>query len=116
MIDYEFYLTEYMGDSIPDSDFPRLSRRAWDKLNQYKRLYEVTEPEDGAESMAVCAMADALYYFENAQNGDRTVSSASIGSVSVHYADSGVDLTAQGQEAELYRTACMYLDIYRGCG
>lgn len=116
MIDYDFYLTEYMGNSIPDREFPRLSRRAWDKLNQYKRLYEVTAPENGAEGMAVCAMADAIYYFENAQSGDGTVSSASIGSVSVSYANNGVDLTATGQEAELYRTACMYLDIYRGCG
>lgn len=117
MTDYYFYTNDYMGESIPGAEFPRFARRAAEQLAQYKRRYTVTTPEENAESMAICAMADALYYFEAAQNGaDSTIGSMSIGSVSVSYADTGVDLTAAGQAKELYRCACRYLDIYRGCG
>ena len=118
MTDHGFYLTEYGGTSIPDHDtFERLAHRAAAQLSRYKRIYTVTAPETNSEAMAICAMADALYYFECAQNGGGAVSSASIGSVSVQYAASGtVDLSPRGQTAELYRCARLYLDIYRGCG
>lgn len=117
MPDYNFYLIEYMGDSIPQEQFPRLARRAREQLLQYKRMYKVTAPEDTSEGLAVCAMADALYYFESAQNGEGgSISSTKIGSVSVSYANSAaVDLSPRSQEAELYRCARLYLDIYRGC-
>ena len=68
---------------------------------------------------ALCAMADALAYFTAAQNGTGgVISSASLGSVSVSYgsAAAAVDLSPKGQEKELYRCACRYLDIYRGVG
>lgn len=117
MPDYKFYLTEYMGDSIPEKLFPRLARRAWEQLSKYKRMYTVSAPEENSETMAVCAIADALYYFECAQNGEGgAVSAASIGSVSVSYVNgSAVDVSPKAQEAELWRCACLYLDIYRGC-
>lgn len=116
MTDYYFYTNDYMGESIPGEEFPRFARRAAEQLAQYKRRYTVTAPEENAESMAICAMADALYYFDAAQNGaDSTIGSMSIGSVSVSYTGTGVDPTAAGQAKELYRCACRYLDIYRGC-
>lgn len=117
MVTYEFYLSAYLGDSIPEMDFPRLMKRAEEVLSRYKRLYEVTAPDAAAESMALCAMADALCYFEAAQNGKGgPISSASIGSVSVSYGASGsVDVSPAGQAAELFRCASLYLDIYRGC-
>lgn len=117
MPDYSFYLTEYMGDSIPGELFQRLAKRAWEQLSKYKRIYTVSAPEETSEGCAVCAMADALYYFECAQNGEGgAVSSASIGSVSVSYANgSTVDVSPKAQEAELWRCVCLYLDIYRGC-
>lgn len=118
MPDYEFYTGTYLGDSISETDFPRLVKRAGEVLARYKRVYTVTAPESGAESLALCAMADALCYFEAAQSGQGgPVSSASIGSVSVSYAGAGeaVDLSPRGQERELYRCAGLYLDIYRGC-
>lgn len=117
MADYTFYTDTYLGGSIPEVDFPRLSKRAGDQLTQYKRLYCVTAPSNDSEDMAICAMADAMYYFESAQNGVAgPISSASIGSVSTSYgATSGsVDLSPSGQSRELYRCACLYLDIYRG--
>ena len=119
MPDYEFYRAKYMGDSIAEADFPRLIRRAGEALARYKRVYSVTAPEKDAEEMAACAMADALNYYDAALNGaGGAVSSASIGSVSVSYAGaaSAVDLSMAAQERELYRCACRYLEIYRGCG
>lgn len=117
MPDYSFYITEYMGDSIPEEHFGRLSKRAKDQISKYKRMYTVTAPEETSEGCAVCAMADALYYFECAQNGEcGPVSSASIGSVSVSYSGGSVaDVSPRAQESELFRCACLYLDIYRGC-
>lgn len=119
MPDYEFYLNKYMGDSIAGDDFYRLIKRAGEQLARYKRIYTVTAPEEDSEDMAVCAMADALAYYEAALNGTgAAVSSASIGSVSVSYAGAAgaADLSQKAQEGELYRCACLYLDIYRGCG
>ena len=118
MTDFEFYRTQYMGDSIAEADFPHLIRRAGETLARYKRIYSVTSPQEDAESMAECAMADALAYYDAALNGaGGAVSSASIGSVSVSYAGaaSAADLSQSAQETELFRCACLYLDIYRGC-
>ena len=114
MPDYSFYITQYLGDSISCDDFPRLAKRAAAKLERYKRIYTVTVPDDSAEDMAICAMADALNYYEAAQDPfGGSVSSANVGSVSVSY--NTVDMSEKAQERELYRCACMYLDIYRGC-
>lgn len=78
----------------------------------------IVTPQVVAEAMAVCAMADALAYFTAAQNGMGAVASASIGSVSVSYgnAASSLDLSPRGQAKELYRSASLYLDFYRGVG
>lgn len=118
-VSYLFYTAEYGGDGIPDEEtFDRLAKRAAAQLARYRRIYTVTAPEGDSERMAICAMADALYYFECAQNGTGgPVSSASIGSVSVSYDASGsVDVSPAAQARELYRAASLYLDIYRGCG
>lgn len=112
MADYAFYTDTYLGNSIPERDFPRLSARATEQLNRYKRIYTVNVPEEHSEDRAVCAMADALYYFETVQN---TPQSASIGSVSSSQG-TAVDISPKAQSKELYRCAAMYLDISRGVG
>lgn len=112
MADYTFYTNAYLGGSIPEADFPRLAKRAGEQLSRYKRLYTVTVPDASSENMAVCAMADAMYYFETVQNAPQ---SASIGSVSSSIG-SRVDISPKAQAAELYHCAALYLDIYRGCG
>lgn len=116
MVTYDFYLNTYRGSSISNENWDALERDASARLSQYKRKYTVTAPEENSEAMAVCAMAEALDYLEAAQNGTGTVQSASIGSVSVSYGNTaaGVDLSLKGREKELYRCACLYLDIYRG--
>ena len=120
MVEYDFYAATYGGCSIQVGEWPMYVRRAVDQLKEYKRKYTVTAPEKDSEAMAVCAMADALAYFTAAQNGaGGVISSASLGSVSVSYssgAAAAVDLSPKGQEKELYRCACRYLDIYRGVG
>lgn len=114
MADYKFYTDTYMGGSIPSTDFSRLAARAAEQLARYKRIYRVTAPEADGEDKAVCAMADALYYFETAQNGG-LVTSSSIGSVSSSVQAPTMDVSPKAQAKELYRCACLYLDIYRGC-
>ena len=118
MVDYEFYMTSYRGSSIPLEYWPEHEARAYAQLARYKRIYTVTAPDENAEAMAVCAMADALYSFDLIANGEGgAVSSASIGSVSVSYGSGGgnsVDISPKAQARELYRCACLYLDIYRG--
>lgn len=117
MVEYTFYKDHYLGASITGKDWPMLASRAQDQLNKYKRIYTVVANEE-SEAMAVCAMADALYYFVQAQNGMGAVASASIGSVSVSYGNAAgsVDISPKAQEKELYRCASLYLDIYRGVG
>ena len=117
MVEYAFYNETYRGSSIPAAEWPAFEARAAEQLARYKRIYTVTAPDENAEAMAICAMADALAYFSAVQNGTGgVVASASIGSVSVSYAGANVDTSPKAQARELYRCACQYLDIYRGVG
>lgn len=120
MVDYQFYINTFHGGSIAPDEFPAYERSAAAQLARYKRIYTVAEPEgsEDAESMAICAMAEALHSFDLIANGEGgPVQSASIGSVSTSYGGSGVstvDISPAAQAKELYRCACLYLDIYRG--
>lgn len=119
MIAYEFYTGTFLGSTVPEHDWNFYAARAVDQLERYKRIYTVTVPvtSPDPESMAVCAMAEALYGFDLIANGEGGVQSASIGSVSTSYGSAAaVDTSPKGQARELYRLACQYLDIYRGCG
>lgn len=114
-VDYAFYSDVFLGDLIPESEFSGIGQRACYELERFKRMYTVTSANDDAEKMAICAMADALYMIQMAQNGTGTVSSASIGSVSVSYGNTQqMDLSPKGQDRALYRAASIHLDIYRG--
>lgn len=119
MVEFEFYKGRYHGGPIPESEWPNYEFRAETQLNRYKRIYTVTVPDynPDAESMAVCAMADALYSFDLIANGEGGVQSASIGSVSTSYgSQQAVDISPAAQSRELYRAASLYLNIYRGVG
>lgn len=112
---YEFYCTEFHGCSIPDEDFCAYASRANAEIKRLERQYTV-KGTDKEREFAVCAVADVLYYFDNAMSGG-AVKSASIGSVS----ESGVDIdtSVRAQRKELYNAASIYLEIYRGvksCG
>lgn len=116
MVGYEFYQTVYQGGSVPKEEFSALARDAAAQLARYQRSYQVTAPanDPDAKSMALCAMVDALYYFQMVQNGG-IASSVSVGSVSSSFVGSTLpDTSLKAQAAELYRCASLYLEIYRG--
>lgn len=116
MADYEFYRTRYRGTSISEVEFPGVASRAEAQLSRYRRIYTVEAPTDIAEDMAICAMADALFYFDSALSGGVSAS-ISVGSVSCSRPQGALpDLSPKGQAAELYRCAQQYLDIRRWQG
>lgn len=115
MVDYSFYRARGTG-SIPVEEWYGYAQAAKYQLDHYKRVYTVTAPDKDAESLAICAMADAMAFFCTAQNGG-AVASTSIGSVSVGYTSGqAVDVSPKAQARELLRCARTYLDIYRGVG
>ncbi len=117
MVEFTFYTDIYRGSAIPVEDWAGYEARAAARLARYKRVYTVTAPNDDAEAMAVCAMAEALQGFDLIANGEGgAVRSASVGSVSVSYGSSAMDISPKAQAKELYRCACLYLDICRGVG
>ncbi len=108
-VSFEFYKTIYGGNLIPESDWVNYEAHASAQLIRYKDIYTVSSyTSDEAESMAVCAMAETLY----TQDGQLSVKSASIGSVSVTYGEAD----AKAQAKELFKAAQRFLCIYRGIG
>ena len=105
MADYTFYTTVYKGHELTEADFATYSAQAERTLAYYKRVYTVAGDEN-AENLAICAMAEAI------ERVDNYVSSTSVGSVSVSYAD----MDKKEKSVSVYRAACMFLDIYRGVG
>lgn len=112
--------TQKLTSAVPS---PLKSGRSWKRelrtsSRHYKRIYTVTCPEKNAESMAICAMSEALHNVDLVVNGTAgAVQAASIGSVSTTYgsaAATAVDVSEKGQAKALYRAASLYLDIYRG--
>lgn len=120
MPDFLYYQTTYMGTIQSEEEFLRCAARARDQLARYRRIYTVTAPDEDAEKMAICAMADAAAWYEEARDGTGgPVASVSVGSVSETYsggAAGSLDFSQAAQDREMYRRACLYLDIYRGVG
>lgn len=112
---YEFYCAEFHGGSIPADVFRAYASRANAEIKRLEKLYTV-KGTDNERKLAVCAVADVLYYFDNAMNG-ASVKSVSIGSVSESCVD--IDTSVKAQKKELYSAVNLYLEIYRGvksCG
>ena len=111
----KFYYETYGGSALSEAELPEAVKRATEQLAQYDRAYRVIGDET-ARKMAICAMAEAIVYFQNAQNGEGGLRYAKVGTVSVSGKGiySAVDISPQAQQRELYRCACRYLDIYRG--
>lgn len=110
-----FYREVYGGSALTEAELPEAVMRAQEALRAYERRYRVTGDEN-ARKLAVCAMAEAIVYFQKAQNGEGGLRYAKVGTVSVSGKGiySAVDISPKAQEQELYRAACRYLDIYRG--
>ena len=112
---YGFYKETYLGTALTEQEFPEALARAREQLAYYDRCYRVSGDET-ARKMALCALADAIVFFQAAQNGEGGLRYAKVGNVSVSGKGiySAVDISPKAQERELYRTASRYLDIYRG--
>lgn len=114
---YRFYRQTYQGSALSGEEFNQFLARAEDYLRGLCSRYQVTGSEED-RAMALCAIADAMAYYDAARNGTGGLKYASVGSVSV----SGkgvygvVDISPAAQERELYRRAGRYLRIYRGAG
>lgn len=92
-----------MGSRIPEAAFPEFMARACDALRRLENRYTVDGGEE-ARSMALCAMAEAIYDTTGRRGG---VASASAGPVSVRY---------EGRDRSVYDAAATYLEICRGVG
>ena len=112
---YRFYAEVYGGSSLTREELREAGKRAWEQLAVYERSYRVVG-DAVARKMAVCAMAEAIVYFQKAQNGEGGLRYAKVGTMSVSGKGiyTAVDISPQAQARELYRIACRYLDIYRG--
>ena len=104
MVDFEFYVNCYLGSAIPEKAFSGVAAQAQACLDRLKGCCRVESSGQDAENMALCAMAETLWARRSSG-----LSSASVGSVSVRYAENNASLTRQ-----LYEKAAIYLDIYRG--
>lgn len=113
-----FYQDVYGGTALEGEELTACAARAEDVLARFERAYRVAEAVPNGRKMALCAMAEAIAYFEAAQNGRGGLRYASVGTVSVSGKGiySAVDISPAAQERELYRCASTYLDIYRGTG
>ena len=97
MVDYEFYVNDYLGSAIPEKAFSGVATQARQWLQHFKNHYQVTSSGTEAEKLAMCAMAEALWHRQSGTLGFR-----------------GNSGTTQPLGRELYQKASIYLDIYRG--
>ena len=98
MVDYEFYVNDYLGSAIPEKVFSGLAAQARQWLAYLRNNYRVTSSGSDAERLAVCAMAETLW-------------ERRCGTQAFSGSKTGEKLTLN---RELYEKASIYLDIYRG--
>ena len=112
---YRFYRQTYRGSALSGEEFNQFLARAEDYLQGLYNRYQVTGSEK-ARAMALCAVADAMAYYDAARNGEGGLRYASVGAVSVSGKGvyGAVDISPAAQERELYRRVSRYLQIYRG--
>ena len=111
----QFYREVYGGSGLTGPELQEAVKRADEVLGEYERAFRV-RGDEAMRKLALCAMAEAIVYFQKAQNGEGGLRYAKVGSVSVSGKGiySAVDISPKAQERELYHIACRYLDIYRG--
>ena len=97
MVDFEFYVNDYLGSAIPEKAFSGVAAQAQHWLQKFEFLYRVEASGVEAKKMAVCAMAETLW----ARRSDRIAPTRYSGS-------------RPSLGRELYQQASIYLDIYRG--
>ena len=93
--DFEFYITTYHGNVVPESDFPRLADRASDFLDviTFDRLVDGLPSDERAAAKvqkAVCIVAEKLYELELAEKQANAAALAGASSGTSGGATSGV--------------------------
>lgn len=127
-VDYNFYVNDYYGDTIPESFFPKYCDKAESYLHQftYRRLVvKLPTKRSTAKQVkkCICEMAEQIYALEQylkltaiQEDGKtRMVKSVSAGSESVTYAGSDNPYAAMAKNPKeagemLYRITVRYLD------
>lgn len=102
MVTYDFYQNTYLGSQLSQTVFEKTVARAEAYIAKLERTCQVTSGCPDGRALAVCAVAEELAK----QEGRKDISSASVGDVSIRYRDGG--------QKDLYRCACLYLDVRRG--
>lgn len=121
--DYEFYISKYYGDTVPESEFQKYADQASDRIDimTFDRLVDGLPENDRAKikvQKAVCAVADCLYKIEQINKASmevvgtvvredgtvtgKAVSSVSSGSESISYV-TGIS----GSSSDIYSQAAM---------
>lgn len=134
--DYAYYTTAYLGTTISEADFPRLSLRASSYLDYYTQGRAGENPDLDALKMACCAVSEQMQLADIAQEtatkslsaslssaGLGELQSQSVGSWSKTYRSGGESAqqaltAAQTAKAALTSAANQYLAgtglLYRG--
>lgn len=108
--EYDFYQNTYLGERITDEDtFNRLALRASERLDYFTfGRIDQTDVSDSVR-LAVCAMADILFWEEKRKNAHegRELASESNDGYSVSYA--GASNIEGLDNRQLYQAAYVYL-------
>ena len=105
MVDFEFYVNQYVGNRVPQRQFPAMAARAAEYLARFERICRVEQAGEVSRKMAICAIAETLATWERQQNYQEEA----IGSVRVRYQKNSLPLQRQ-----LLQNASGYMEIYRG--
>ena len=121
--DYEFYISKYYGDTVPETEFQKYADRASDRIDMitFDRLMDGLPEDKRANTKvqkAVCAVADCLYKINQINKASmeivgtvvredgtvtgKAVSSVSSGSESISYV-TGIS----GSSSDIYSQAAM---------
>ena len=121
--DYQFYISKYYGDTVPEPDFQKYADRASDRIDMitYDMLADGLPDNERSQNKikkAVCALADAIYQIDQIKKASmetdgtgvredgivtgKAVSSVSSGSESISYVTG-----TTGSNTDIYSQAAM---------
>ena len=63
MPDYTFYVEDYLGEDIPEKEFPRFIRRAGDELRRMREMYAVAPRQGLDPELAESKLVDFMEKF-----------------------------------------------------
>ena len=106
MVTYEFYRDVFLGSRLEEDTFPGMIARAERWVQKLERTYQVEPVGEDSRDLAVCAVAETMDECMQHQG----IVQSTVGKVSVRYSDK------KAMEQRLYRSAGVFLKIYRGVG